>query len=84
MAKQVDAIRSALGPALLSEFGVVVQPALCFVDADNGLLARPFAIDGVWIGWRRALGRRLRAQGTMEPEQLLVLARRLVTALPAA
>jgi hypothetical protein len=84
MEKQVAAVRSALGAALASEFDVSVHPALCFVDADVALLARPFAIDGVWICWRRVLGRRLRARGTMEPDQLLVLARRLACALPAA
>jgi hypothetical protein len=84
MEKQADAVRSALGAALASEFGVVVQPALCFVDPDRSLLSAPFEINGVWICWRRALGRRLRRRGAMEPAQLLVLARRLVSALPAA
>jgi Nuclease-related domain len=82
--KQVDAVRAALGDALAAEFGVVVQPALCFVDAERALFARPFEVDGVWICWRRALGRRLRAKGAIEPAQLLVLARRLVLALPSA
>jgi hypothetical protein len=84
MAKQVEAVRSALEPPLASEFGVVVHPAICFVDAERSLLARPFEIDGVWICRRRALRRRLRAPGAMEPAQLLLLARRLVSALPAA
>jgi hypothetical protein len=84
MAKQVDAIRSALGIALTSEFGVVVRPALCFVDAERSLLAKPFEIDGVWVGWRRALDRPLRAPGGLGPVQLSVLAERLAMALPAA
>lgn len=83
MAKQVDAIRSALGEAT-EEFTIDVQPALCFVDAEWSLFAKPFMIDGVWIGWAKALGERLLADGPISPENLNVLARRIAARLAAA
>lgn len=84
MARQVDAIGVALGHPLIAEFALTVQPALCFVDAERALFASPFEIDGVWIGWRRALGRRLRVRGSLEPEHLISVATCLAGALPPA
>ena len=83
MARQVDAIGVALGP-LIAEFTLTVRPALCFVDAERALFEPPFEIDGVWIGWRRALGRRLRARGSLAPEHLMTVATCLAGALPPA
>ena len=68
MSKQVEAVRYAMGSAVTSEFGVVVRPALCFVDAERSLLTRPFELEGVWIGWRRPLGRLLQAPGPLRAE----------------
>jgi predicted RNA-binding protein YlqC (UPF0109 family) len=84
MGSQVDAIRSALGDALVREFEVDLKAALCFVDAERSLFAKPFNIGGVWIGWAKALGERLLADGSLEGEQLMTLARRVTTALPPA
>jgi hypothetical protein len=41
MAKQVDAIRTALGEAVIREFNVDVRAALCFVNAEWPLFAKP-------------------------------------------
>jgi hypothetical protein len=84
MAKQVSAIKAALGEPGIQEFGVQVRAALCFVNAEWSLFAKPFALDEVWIGWPKALGERLRAQGELAPEHLLTLARQVAVALPAA
>jgi Nuclease-related domain len=64
MAKQVDAIRTAMGQPLIEEFDLKVHPALCFVDSEWGLFARPFEIKGVWVGWSNALGERLQSEGS--------------------
>jgi hypothetical protein len=84
MAKQVDAIRAALGEAVVREFSVNVRPALCFVAAEWSLLAKPFDLGGVWIGWPKALSARLRAEGELAREHLAILARRVADALPSA
>jgi hypothetical protein len=84
MAKQLAAIRVALGEPLMQEFGVKPRAALCFVNGEWSLFAKPFMLDEVWIGWPKALGERLRAQGELAPEHLMALASRVAGALPAA
>jgi hypothetical protein len=84
MARQLDAIRSALGQPLMQEFGVQARAALCFVNAEWSLFAKPFALDAVWIGWPEALRARLEAPGELAPEHLLTLATRVADALPPA
>jgi hypothetical protein len=84
MAKQVDAIKSAVGEPLMQEFDVTVRAALRFVDAEWSLFAKPFALDGVWIGWAKPLGTRLKTEGALAPEHVRLLARRVAEALPPA
>jgi hypothetical protein len=84
MAKQVEAIRVALGQPLIEEFGVKARAALCFVDAEWSLFSKPFALEEVWIGWPKALGVRLRTDGELAPEHLRTLAQRVAAALPPA
>jgi hypothetical protein len=84
MAKQLEAIREALGEPLIQEFAVLPRAALCFVNAEWSLFAKPFALDEVWIGWPKALGERLQGTGNLVPEHLLMLARRVADALPPA
>jgi Nuclease-related domain len=84
MAKQVDAIRAALSDSGTRELSVEVRAALCFVDAEWSLFARPFRLGGVWIGWPRALTDRLREAGELTREQLALLARSVASALPPA
>jgi hypothetical protein len=84
MAKQVEAINRAIGEPVMQEFDVTVRAALCFVDAEWSLFAKPFALDGVWIGWAKALGTRLQAEGALAPEHVRLLARRVADALPPA
>jgi hypothetical protein len=84
MANQVAAIRTALGDAMTREFKVKVRAALCFVDAEWALFAKPFDLGGVWIGWPRALGERIREPGELTPEHIAILARSVASALPSA
>jgi hypothetical protein len=84
MARQVEAIRVALGDAVIREFSVSVRPALCFVAAEWSLFAKPFELGGVWIGWPKALSASLRAEGELAPEHLAILCRRVADALPPA
>jgi hypothetical protein len=84
MTKQVEAIRSALGEALAQEFEVDVKAALCFVDAEWSLFAKPFRLEGVWVGWGEPFGHRLLADGPLDGAHLMMLARRVAFALPPA
>jgi hypothetical protein len=83
MEKQVAAIQAALADEPGSQ-AIEVKAALCFVDAEWSLFAKPFALDGVWIGWAKALGERLLADGPIAPSRLVELAERLAARLPAA
>jgi hypothetical protein len=84
MRKQVDAVRKALGQAVIHEFSPPITPVLCFVDAEWSLFSRPFQLEGVWVEWSKSLGERLRAPGSFAPEHVQLLARKLATALPSA
>jgi hypothetical protein len=82
--KQVEALHAALGQSLSEKLNLTIHPALCFVAAEWSLFSRPFEIDGVWVGWAKALGERLQAPGALEPEQIHAVAERLAAALPSA
>ena len=84
MAKQVAAVSAALGEALIGEFEVSIRPALCFVDADWQLFARPFELAGVWIGWPKKLRELVGGPGPLQGEHVRTLARRVAAALPPA
>jgi hypothetical protein len=84
VAKQVSAIRAALSDPETGELVVEVRAALCFVDAEWSLFAKPFGLGGVWIGWPKALGDRLRDAGELTPTQLRSLAEAIARALPPA
>jgi hypothetical protein len=70
--------------AMTGEFKVEVRAALCFVDAEWSPFAKPFDLGGVWIGWPKALGERIRQQGGLTPEHIGILARAVASALPPA
>jgi hypothetical protein len=76
---QVDAVSAALG-----DDDVPLHAALCFVETDWSLFAKPFSHDGVWIGYPKALGERLATDGPFAPAEVLELAHRLAAALLAA
>jgi hypothetical protein len=84
MTKQVDAIRAALGEAVIREFGVEVRAALCFVSAEWSLFAKPFGLGGVWVGWPTALVERVGQPGELTREQVGFLTRSVAAALPPA
>lgn len=84
MAKQVAAIREALGPSLIGGPDLAVHSALRFVAAEWSLFARPFEIREVWVGWANALGERLKEPGPLEREQVRAVAERVAAALPPA
>jgi hypothetical protein len=84
MGAQTGAIAAALGQATIEEFDLQLKAALCFVEAEWSLFAKPFSIGNVWVGWRNALCARLLRPGELSPEHLRLLARRAADALPAA
>ncbi len=60
--RQVETVQSLLSP-LASELGMSAPPevrgALVFINAEFGLFSTPFEVDGVWVGWGKAIRKRL-------------------------
>ena len=80
MGKQMDAVRAALGDEFAS---VQLCKAICFVDADWSLFARPIEMDHVQVLWPRALGKLIRTEGALGREAIVRIERKLAIALPA-
>ncbi len=80
--KQVADVQLVLERSSLP--GLPVHGALCFVDADFGLFAKPLAVGGVLVTWRKALRSRLLATGPVDAEQRAAAVRHLAEALPPA
>lgn len=81
MAKQVAAVREALG---VEGADVPVRPVLCFVDAEWGLFAKPFEVDGVLVTWSKALRERLARTEPCSVADVCGTAERLASTLPPA
>jgi hypothetical protein len=79
LAWQIAAARTALGVA-----DVPMHSALCFVEADWKLFAKPFRQDGVWVLWAKKLAEMIAAPGPLTKARVTAVAERLATALPSA
>jgi hypothetical protein len=61
-----------------------VHGALCFVDSEFRLFAKPFDVDGILITWGKALRERLAKPGPIDAEQVPAIYHHLTSALPPA
>lgn len=80
--RQVAVIESLLGPFAADRglAAVPVRGALVFVGAEFGLFASPLSVDGIWVGWGKAIRKRLtdQIQGPLPVGEVAkLLARRL-------
>jgi hypothetical protein len=81
MTRQTAAVRTALEP---EHSGLPITPAICFVDADWSLLARPLRFGDVHVLWPRALRKLVLGPGRLTPGLIEAVERRLALALPPA
>jgi len=79
LAKQIDAVLGAIEDADVS-----IRAALCFVDSEWGLFAKPFHLGGVLITWPRKLSEMIAEPGPLSRSEVMRLAGRLGASLPAA
>lgn len=77
LAWQVTAVRDAL-----SSQEVPVHAAVCFIDADWKLFAKPFQQSGVWVTWPKKLAELVAAPGPLTSMAVRDIAARLAVALP--
>jgi hypothetical protein len=83
MALQLKAVRAALEPD--PEYAEIpIHAALCFVDSEWSLFARPFDVRGVTILYPGALRARLTKEGRLSREAMERIASRLALSLPPA
>jgi hypothetical protein len=64
--------------------GVSVEAMVVLVGVQVGWFERPLLVQGVWIGWRKALGKVLTKPGAISPEIRQHLATAIADRLPAA
>lgn len=76
---QVEAVRNAL-----ANVGIPVMAALCFIDAEWSLFAKPFQLDTVWVTWGKALAEMIAVAGPLTKEDVLRIAEQLAVTLPPA
>ncbi len=81
LTKQAQAVRAALDN---EDASLQICRIICFVDADWSLFARPIEMEGVHVLWPRALGKLIRAEGSVGPDEIARIGRKLALALPAA
>ncbi|HLI45169.1 MAG TPA: nuclease-related domain-containing protein [Acidimicrobiales bacterium] len=74
---QVEAVRHALTGS-----EVPVHAALCFIDAEWSLFAKPFQLHGAWITWGQKLAELIAADGPLSEVDVVRVADRLAAALP--
>lgn len=66
VSRQVQRVRAVLE----GEPDVEVHGHLCFLDADWGLLQRPFTVDGVGVAWPRRLKKELAERGPLGADRI--------------
>jgi hypothetical protein len=80
--RQVDHVRAALAEAQKAD--VPVRGALCFVDTEVGLFAKPFRLDDVVVSWPRRLIPTLAEGDAVERRERDALLRELAARFPPA
>jgi len=79
--KQTLAVLTALDDL---DVDVDVMAALCFVDSEWALFAKPFLQGGVLVTWPKMLCKAMSEPGSLSREEIMTVAGSLAKALPAA
>jgi hypothetical protein len=79
--KQTLAVLEALGDCYPD---IEVVPALCFVDSEWTLFAKPFQQGGVLVTWPKKLSEAISAPGSLSRQQVIGVADLLAQGLPPA
>jgi hypothetical protein len=80
MAWQIDAVTKVLNSEGLD---TPLRAALCFVEAEWGLFAKPFELKGVRVSGPKSLAVAISEEGPLEPGDVMDVARALANALPS-
>jgi hypothetical protein len=69
---QVEAVRTVLGTA-----EDPTHAAICFIEAEWKLFAKPFQHDGVWVTWASKLTEMIAEPGSLTADKVAHIAERL-------
>ncbi len=83
MPRQVETVRRTLAQMAQAP-EVPVRPVLAFVNAEWGLFAKPFEIEGVVVAWPRAMMTLVAAPGPLDPSAVYSVAAHLAERLRPA
>jgi hypothetical protein len=83
MSRQIEVVRAAIAADPLAD-DIVIRPAVCFVESDWSLFAKPFEIASVFVTWPQKLVERVAAPGRLTPAAVARIANRIAVALPSA
>jgi hypothetical protein len=78
--KQLADVRKAVDAGPLPD--VPIHGALCFIDGEFRLFAKPFEVDGVLVTWGKALRALMAAPGSLTADERADLHRHLAASLP--
>ena len=79
LARQINAVLEVIEGS-----EIPVHAALCFVDSEWGLLAKPFQHAGVWVTWPKKLSELIASPGALTTQDVVHIADRLASGLPPA
>lgn len=82
MHKQLGRMKTAMQAAPFME--VPLHGALCFIDAEWGLFAKPFSIQDVHVTWSKKLRERLLADGPVDEPTRFAVHRHIASSFPPA
>lgn len=74
---QVDVVRAAI-----DDSAIPVHAALCFIDAEWKLFAKPFQLNDAWVTWGQKLAEMIAADGPLTEGDVLNVSARIAAALP--
>jgi len=80
--KQMKDVRQILSASSVPD--AAVHGALCFVDAEFRLFAKPFEVGGVLVSWGKALRERMVVPGPLDADQCAAIQSHLAASLPPA
>jgi hypothetical protein len=83
MGRQVSVVRNALDD-LPWAAGIALTPMLAFVGAEVGLFENPRTVQGVWVGWPKALARTVCRPGPLSQDVVHQIVTTIAARLPEA
>jgi hypothetical protein len=78
--RQLGRMSTAMSASAFTD--IPLHGALCFIDAEWGVFAKPFAIQGVHVTWSKKLRERLVAEGPLDEPTRSEIYRHIASAFP--